>query len=185
MSEPSLSKTHILDEKDINHKLRRIASEILEQHPKTPLAFVGIHTRGVIVADRIYNVLIEDRKEMVKGSLDISLYRDDLDNLGSIPSIKNSDLPFEIEGATVILFDDVLFTGRTIRAAINVLTDYGRPAKIELAVLIDRGNRELPIAPNYTGHTIQTSKKEHICSHFHEIDDEEGVYKLINSERAS
>lgn len=183
MNDHPVSQKLLLSETDISNKIRRIASEILEAFPEKPLAFVGIHTRGVILCDRVFGEISRHRGHITKGTLDISLYRDDLDNLGTIPSIKGSDLPFHVEGANIILFDDVLFTGRTIRAAIDDLIDYGRPAKIELAVLVDRGNRELPICPDYTGHRIKTARDEHIAVRFKEIDGEEGVYQ-INREDA-
>ena len=110
----------------------------------------------------MYEICVSENKTIEFGTLDITLYRDDLDTLGSIPSVQGSDIPFSVEGAVIILFDDVLFTGRTIRSAIDVIMDYGRPAKIELAVLIDRCNRELPIQADYTGRVIETKKTEYI-----------------------
>lgn len=168
----------LLTEQDIASKVERVACEILEAHGSEPVAIVGIHTRGVIFADRVYESLKSRHSKLMRGSLDISLYRDDLDNLGTIPSIKSSDIPFPVDNTHVILFDDVLFTGRTIRAAIDVIMDYGRPAKIELAVLIDRGNRELPISADYVGETLHTIKQDHINVRFKEQDDEEGVFLL-------
>ncbi len=175
-------RTQVLSAGDIDHKVRRIASEVLEKHAGHPLAFVGIHTRGVILADRVHALLRGDHPDITRGTLDISLYRDDLDNLGSIPAIQGSDIPFTVEGATIILFDDVLFTGRTIRAAIDELIDYGRPARIELAVLIDRGNRELPIRADYTGHKLRTSKDEYISVRFEETDGENGIFQIIGDD---
>ena len=182
MNDQALSRTQLLSDTDIANKIRRIASEILEAYPEQPLAFVGIHTRGVIVCDRVLKEVSKHRGEIARGTLDISLYRDDLDNLGTIPSIQGSDLPFDVEGAHIILFDDVLFTGRTIRAALNDLMDYGRPAKIELAVLVDRGNRELPICPDYTGEKINTRRDEYISVRFQEDDEEEGVFQINKEE---
>ena len=167
---------------DVANKTRRLALQILEQHPHGGLHFVGIHTRGVLVAERVRALLKSDLGDIPFGTLDISLYRDDLDDLGSMPALKATDLPFSVDDATIILFDDVLFTGRTIKAAIDALTDYGRPRSIELAVLIDRGNRELPIAPNYVGLTIDTNKNDYIRLRLKEQDDgEDGIYLTTSS----
>lgn len=184
MTDTSSLRTEVLSRADIAHKIQRIAFEILEAHPDRPLAFVGIHTRGVVLAKRVYDCLSAHRSDIVQGTLDIALYRDDIDNLGTIPSIRGSDLPFPVEGAHIILFDDVLFTGRTIRAALDELIDYGRPAKIELAVLVDRGNRELPICPDYLGHRMNTSRAEHVLVCFDETDGAEGVYLVIGGARS-
>lgn len=161
---------------DIANKTRRLALQILERHPQGGLQFVGIHTRGVLVAERVRKHLESDLGEIPLGTLDISLYRDDLDDLGALPSLKSTDIPFSIDDAHIILVDDVLFTGRTIKAAIDALTDYGRPRSIELAVLIDRGNRELPIAPNYVGLEVATTKRDYIRVRLQEHDDEDGIY---------
>lgn len=166
----------VLDEAAIAHKIRRIAAEIDERHPTGPLAFVGIHTRGVVLAQRVAAALAARQADLVAGTLDIALYRDDLDNLGTIPTIRGSDIPFAVEGAVIVLFDDVLFTGRTIRAALDELVDYGRPARIELAVLIDRGHRELPIAADYLGEALQTGRQDHVAVCFEETDGRNGVF---------
>lgn len=178
MSAPKVSETLVLSDLEIENTSQRIAYEILERRPNSPIAFVGIHTRGVIFAERVYSIVSEKNPKVSKGTLDITLYRDDLDNLGTIPSVKGSKIPFNVDGAQIILFDDVLFTGRTIRAAIDVLMDYGRPNKIELAVLVDRGNRELPICPDYTGRVIKTRAGEYVSVRFKEKDGSEGVYLL-------
>ena len=120
----------------------------------------------------------DDRPDIAMGTLDISLYRADLEKLGKIPKALTSDIPFHLDGAHVILFDDVLFTGRTIRAAINSLMDYGRPAGIELAALIDRGCRELPIQADYVGHHHDTTKGDYVRVRLKEFDDEEGIWLL-------
>ncbi len=161
---------------DIANKTRRLALQILERHPQGGLQFVGIHTRGVLVGERVRKLLHEDLGDIPFGTLDISLYRDDLDDLGALPSLKSTDIPFSIDDAHIILFDDVLFTGRTIKAAIDALTDYGRPRSIELAALIDRGNRELPIAPNYVGLQVATTKRDYIRVRLREHDGEDGIY---------
>jgi pyrimidine operon attenuation protein / uracil phosphoribosyltransferase len=178
MNAPKLSKTLVLSEQEIENTSQRIAYEILERRPSSPISFVGIHTRGVIFAERVFNIVSQKNPQITTGTLDITLYRDDLDNLGTIPSVKGCDITFDVNKATIILFDDVLFTGRTIRAAIDVLMDYGRPAKIELAVLIDRGNRELPISADYTGRVVKTRAGEYVSVRFHEKDGSEGVYLL-------
>jgi pyrimidine operon attenuation protein / uracil phosphoribosyltransferase len=177
-----IERRELLDGDGLSHTIRRIASEILDRHGTRPLAFVGIHTRGVVFAERVAAIVEERHAALLRGTIDITLYRDDLDNLGAMPSVKSSDLPFDIEGTSIVLFDDVLFTGRTIRAALNVLMDYGRPARIELAVLVDRGNRELPIGPDYVGRAIKTGKNEHISVRFRETDDADGVSLLRREE---
>ncbi len=161
---------------DLAHKTRRLALQILERHPLGGLQFVGIHTRGVLVGERVRELLRPDLGEIPMGALDISLYRDDLDDLGAMPALKETAIPFSIDDAHIILFDDVLFTGRTIKAAIDALTDYGRPRSIELAVLIDRGNRELPIAPDYVGLKVSTAKNDYIWVRLRELDGEDGIY---------
>lgn len=169
-------ETQLLAAADIRHKIERIAAQIIEAHPGHPLALVGIHTRGAVLCRRVHEILRARGRDAAFGTLDIALYRDDLDNLGTIPSIRGSDLPFPMEGAHIVLFDDVLFTGRTIRAALAELVDYGRPARIELAVLIDRGHRELPIAPDYLGQSIPTERADHVRVCFEETDKREGVF---------
>ncbi len=148
---------------DIDSAINSLASQIEAALPNQPIALIGIRSRGDEVAERLLNRLsqITDR-ELFFGTLDISLYRDDFAHLHSSPSLQQSEIDFPIEGAHVILVDDVLFTGRTIRAALDALSDYGRPASIELAVLIDRGHREMPIQPTYTGLKIDTERSEHI-----------------------
>jgi pyrimidine operon attenuation protein / uracil phosphoribosyltransferase len=124
---------------------------IRENPDGRPIALVGIRSRGDEVAERVLNLLSEDDRELSFGVLDISLYRDDFEHLHENPTLQESDIPFTVDGAHIILVDDVLFTGRTIRAALDALSDYGRPGKVELAVLIDRGHREMPIQPDYVG----------------------------------
>lgn len=172
-----LLEQRILDATDIENKVRRIAAEILEHYPERDRApcFVGIFNRGVTLADRVRAVLADDYDSIESGTLDINLYRDDLDNLGSLPTLQSSDIPFEVTGSRVILFDDVLFTGRTTRAAIGAVMDFGRPAKLELAVLIDRGNRELPIQADYVGCSHQTARDEYVRVRFAETDGEDAI----------
>ncbi len=164
----------------IDTALDRVAASIADRYQDSSPVVAGIHTRGVIVADRLRAKLAALGCGVRSGTLDISLYRDDLDNLGTMPSLKNSDLP-AVDGVDVILVDDVLFTGRTIRAAIDGVTDYGRPRKIELAVLVDRGNRELPIQADYVGETFETERTDYVAVHLNETDGEEGVFLLRKS----
>jgi len=152
----------ILTAEDIAAGVERLASAIREKNPGTPLALVGIRSRGDEVAERVLTLLSEEDRELDFGVLDISLYRDDFEHLHENPSIQESDIPFPLEGAHVILVDDVLFTGRTIRAALDALSDYGRPGKVELAVLIDRGHREMPIQPDYVGISLDTARLDHV-----------------------
>ena len=152
----------ILTAEDIAAGVERLASSIREKNPGKPLALVGIRSRGDEVAERVLTLLSEEDRELEFGVLDISLYRDDFEHLHENPSIQESDIPFPLEGAHVILVDDVLFTGRTIRAALDALSDYGRPGKVELAVLIDRGHREMPIQPDYVGISLDTARLDHV-----------------------
>ena len=140
------------------------------------VAFIGIFTRGVTLANRVSAKLREKGIHKEVGTLDISLYRDDFDNRGpNFPKLESSDIPFSIDGARVILFDEVIYTGRTIRAALDGIMDYGRPAKIELAVLVDRGHREIPIQPDYVGLTVETQMNQYVKVRFTEDDGKEGV----------
>jgi len=151
-----------LNAEDIAAGVERLANAIREKTEGKPLALVGIRSRGDEVAERVLNLLGADDRELSFGVLDISLYRDDFEHLHENPALKESDIPFEVDGAHIILVDDVLFTGRTIRAALDALSDYGRPAKIELAVLIDRGHREMPIQPDYVGIVLDTRRLDHV-----------------------
>lgn len=167
--------SHTLTAEDIAKGIERLAAAIREKTGGKPLALVGIRSRGDEVAERVLNLLSEDDRELSFGVLDISLYRDDFEHLHANPAIKESDLPFEVEGAHIILVDDVLFTGRTIRAALDALSDYGRPAKIELATLIDRGHREMPIQPDYVGIALDTSRMDHVLVSLEGTDGEDLV----------
>ncbi len=154
---------HLLTAEEITAGVERLARAILEKNCGQPIALVGIRSRGDEVAERILTILAEqDDWELAFGVLDISLYRDDFEHLRENPSIQESDIPFAVDGAHIILVDDVLFTGRTIRAALGALADYGRPAKVELAVLIDRGHREMPIQPDYVGIALETRRLDHV-----------------------
>jgi len=150
----------IFNAEDINRAITRIAHEILEKNKGSEnLALVGIRTRGVYLAQRLIRKLNEfGNKEPPLGILDITLYRDDLGKGIQNPELKETDIPFPIDGKKIVLCDDVLYTGRTIRAAIDALIDFGRPASVQLAILIDRGHRELPIRPDYVGKNIPTAR---------------------------
>jgi len=155
-------KAQVLDEQGIDRALRRIAHEILERAGGTDgLALVGIRTRGVSLARRIAERLqaIEGVAVPV-GALDITLYRDDLNLKTEAPVLRGTEIPFPVSGGTIVLVDDVLYTGRTIRAALDAIIDLGRPRMIQLAVLIDRGHRELPIRPDYVGKNLPTARRE-------------------------
>lgn len=151
-----------LNQDEINVGVETLAKAIREKTAGKKIALVGIRSRGDEVAERVLNHLSQDDRELDFGVLDISLYRDDFEHLRENPLLQESDIGFPVDGAHIILVDDVLFTGRTIRAALDALLDYGRPAKIELAVLIDRGHRELPIAPDYVGITLETNRLDHV-----------------------
>ncbi len=157
--------------------LARIAHEILERHPDVKrLALVGVRSRGVPLARRLARLIGEAAgAEPPVGALDIALYRDDFTSLAAQPITKGSDILFSIDGRTLVLVDDVLFTGRTVRAAIDQLIDFGRPARIELAVLVDRGHRELPIRADYVGRALSTSRDEAVQVQVREEDGKDEV----------
>jgi len=154
----------LMDAGRMARTLSRIAHEVLERHPDVKgLALVGIRSRGVPLARRLARLIAEAAgTEPAVGALDIALYRDDFTSLAAQPITKGSDILFSIEGRTVVLVDDVLFTGRTVRAALDQLIDFGRPARIELAVLVDRGHRELPVRADYVGRSLATSRDEQV-----------------------
>ena len=160
----------LLDADAIQRTLSRIAHEIIEQNESLDdVALVGIHTRGVPLAQRLRRLIAERSDvEVESGAVDITFYRDDVQIRGgeaplhAQPVVRATQLDFPLEGRTVILVDDVLYTGRTIRAAIEALFDYGRPARVQLAVLADRGHRELPIRPDYVGKNLPTSREEDV-----------------------
>lgn len=171
----------LVDSDQCRRTVARIAHEIVEHHPDpSALALVGLHTRGVPLAERI-RVLIEEFSGAAPaiGSVDIALYRDDVGvgggRRGVVPVVGETHLDFDIASHAVVLVDDVLFTGRTIRAAIDAVFDYGRPPKVELAVLVDRGHRELPIRPDYVGRNLPTAKGERITVRLAEIDGRDEV----------
>lgn len=170
-----MKETSVLSPEEVKAVIERLAEEIFLAAGQKKIALVGIQTRGVILADRLAEALSARGTPFEQGTLDISLYRDDLSNLAALPQIESSEIPFEVEGAHIVLCDDVLYTGRTIRAAMNVLLDYGRPSCIELVVLADRGRRELPIAADYTGVKVETGAEDYLRVHFQETDREDRV----------
>jgi pyrimidine operon attenuation protein/uracil phosphoribosyltransferase len=151
-----------LSAEDIQQGVERLAAAIREKTQGKAIALIGIRSRGDEVAERLLTLLSEEDRDLSFGVLDISLYRDDFEHLHENPAIQESDITFPVEGAHIILVDDVLFTGRTIRAALDALSDYGRPARVELAVLIDRGHREMPVQPDYVGITLDTRRLDHV-----------------------
>jgi len=179
-------KAQVLDDAALDRALTRIAHEILEKNGGAKdLAFVGLRTRGVTLAQRLAAKIARiDGTTLPVGTLDITLYRDDLDLRGA-PVIRGTDIPFSIKNKTVILVDDVLFTGRTIRAALDALIDLGRPQAIQLATLIDRGHRELPIRPDYVGKNLPTSRKETVAVRMTEHDGEDRVVIEETDEEAN
>ncbi len=169
----------VLDHDDLRRTLVRIAHEIVEKNPESQsLALVGIHTRGAVLARRLHTLVGElTGYEVPLGDLDISFYRDDIPGRdpSAQPIVHSSHLDFDLDGRTVVLVDDVLFTGRTVRAAIDALFDYGRPERVQLAVLADRGHRELPIRPDYVGKNLPTSRDERVFVHLEESDGNDEV----------
>jgi pyrimidine operon attenuation protein/uracil phosphoribosyltransferase len=170
-------KGRLLSASEIERTLVRLAHEIVERNNGAAnLGLVGIKRRGVPLAERIAKLIGTIEKSLVDtGVLDISFYRDDLSTAGPRPVVEKGDIGFDINGRDIILMDDVLYTGRTIRAALDALFDHGRPKSVQLLVLIDRGHRELPIEARYIGRTVPTSRKEIIEVKLREIDDDEQV----------
>jgi pyrimidine operon attenuation protein/uracil phosphoribosyltransferase len=185
------SERVLLDAEALERTLHRIAHEIIEANPDlAAVALVGIHTRGVPLAHRLRDLIEQFAgTEVVLGSVDITFYRDDVQVRGREaplhpqPLVRATKLDFPLEGRTVVLVDDVLYTGRTIRAAIDALFDYGRPARVQLAVICDRGHRELPIRPDYVGKNLPTSRGERIQVQLVEVDEVDRVL-LIAAEEA-
>lgn len=175
-----IPKSKIMDADGIRRAVTRIAHEIVEKNKGTDdLVLIGIRTRGVPIAERIHKRISEfENANIPLGLLDITLYRDDLSTIDVQPIVHETRVPFSIDGKTVILVDDVLYTGRTVRAALDALIDLGRPQRIQLAVLIDRGHRELPIRADYVGKNVPTSNKEIISVCLDETDKAEEVLLL-------
>jgi pyrimidine operon attenuation protein / uracil phosphoribosyltransferase len=170
------ARSRVLTPDGLNRSLRRISHEILERNASCldGLALVGVLTRGVPLARRISaNVRLFEGIELPVGSLDITLHRDDLENVD--PEVRGSNVPFDVTGKTVVLVDDVLYTGRTARAAMDALLELGRPAAVRLAILVDRGHRELPIRADYVGKNVPTARDERVLVNLEETDGEDGV----------
>jgi pyrimidine operon attenuation protein/uracil phosphoribosyltransferase len=174
-----MSEKIVLRHDDLARTLKRIAHEIAEKNPDpSGLAVVGIHTRGALIAQRLHALLSElTGAELPIGDVDISFYRDDVGAKapGDQPVVHASHIDFDPSGRTIVLVDDVLFTGRTVRAAIDALFDYGRPERVQLAVLCDRGHRELPIRPDYVGKNLPTARGERVNVRLEETDDVDEV----------
>ncbi|HHU68995.1 MAG TPA: bifunctional pyr operon transcriptional regulator/uracil phosphoribosyltransferase PyrR [Thermoanaerobacterales bacterium] len=170
-------KASIMDENGINRAISRISYEIIERNKGVDnVALIGIRRRGVPLADRLAKKIREiEGKDLLTGILDITLYRDDLSLIAPQPIVHKTEIPFDVTDVKIVLVDDVLFTGRTVRAALDALIDFGRPQMIQLAVLIDRGHRELPIRADYVGKNVPTSKNELIQVKLKEIDGEDRV----------
>jgi pyrimidine operon attenuation protein/uracil phosphoribosyltransferase len=175
-------KSQLMSASEIDRTLVRLAHEILERtRDLDQLVFIGIRRRGVPMAQRLaQKIEALERRTIPVGSLDIQLYRDDLSTVGNQPVVSATDISFPVTGKDVILMDDVLYTGRTVRAALDALFDHGRPARVQLLVLIDRGHRELPIEARYVGRLVQTSSKEIVEVKFQEID---GAEKVLMAEK--
>ncbi len=170
-------KSKLMDKQEIDRALERIALEILEASRGTEdLVLVGIRTRGVYLAQRLAEKIKQrEGVEIPVGILDITLYRDDLTSVGPQPIVRKTEIPFRITSMKVVLVDDVLYTGRTIRAALDALIDFGRPQTIQLAVLVDRGRRELPIRWDYVGLSVKTTENESVKVMLEEVDGAEEV----------
>ncbi len=163
--------TVALDRDDIRRTLVRIAHEIVEKNPDGNIALVGIHRRGAHLAKRLHALTSELLDSAVPlGSVDIAFYRDDLTIRLTSPIVHSTELGFPVDGRTIVIVDDVLYTGRTVRAAIEAVFDYGRPARLQLATLVDRGHRELPIRPDYVGKNLPTSRQERVYVRVEEVD---------------
>src|SRR5881409_1183928 len=182
----------LLDADGLGRTLSRIAHEIIEANPSLDeVALVGIQTRGVPLAQRLARLIEERAGEAPDlGAVDITFYRDDVRVRGgeaplhAQPVVRETQLDFPLEGRTVVLVDDVLYKGRTIRAAIEALFDYGRPARVQLAVLVDRGHRELPIRPDYVGKNLPTARSERVQVHLVEVDEIDRVLLISESEES-
>jgi pyrimidine operon attenuation protein/uracil phosphoribosyltransferase len=171
------SKQIVQTEKDIETALTQICEQLLSRHPQlNEMVLVGIRTGGVFLAERLRKKILEKRGvELPMGIIDITLYRDDWTRLSQTPEVKKTEIHFPIEDKNVLLVDDVLFTGRTIRAALDALLDLGRPRCVELAVLIDRGHRELPICADYIGKTLEISRQDSVNVELREMADVDQV----------
>jgi pyrimidine operon attenuation protein/uracil phosphoribosyltransferase len=168
--------TVVLDHDDMRRTLVRIAHEIVEKNPDGVIAIVGIHRRGAVLARRLHALTSELlATEVPLGYVDISFYRDDLAIRPTAPIVHATQLDFSVDGRTIVIVDDVLYTGRTVRAAIDEVFDYGRPARVQLAVLVDRGHRELPLRPDYVGKNLPTSQHQRVNVRVKELDGHDEV----------
>jgi pyrimidine operon attenuation protein/uracil phosphoribosyltransferase len=168
--------TVVLDHDDMRRTLVRIAHEIVEKNPDGVIALIGIHRRGALLAQRLHALTSELLDTSVPlGFVDISFYRDDLAIRPSAPIVHATQLDFPVDGRTIVIVDDVLYTGRTVRAAVDEVFDYGRPARVQLAVLVDRGHRELPIRPDYVGKNLPTSQDQRVNVRVEEVDGHDEV----------
>ena len=174
------SEEQLLDAEGLKRTLQRMAFQIMEGRSRTaPLRFVGIRSRGYPLALRLAEtVKAESGQDIAVGAVDITLYRDDLDTTNRWPVLLGTQIPFEIDGADIVLVDDVLFTGRTVRAALNTICDLGRPARVRLAVLVDRGHREIPIQADIVGLSLQTRREQRVKARVKPIDATDEVLKV-------
>jgi pyrimidine operon attenuation protein/uracil phosphoribosyltransferase len=172
------TKAKLVTQEDLVRIVTRLAHEILERNRGSEnLAIIGIHTRGAYIAERISNKIAEiEGKEIPTGYIDATLYRDDFRKRLKQPEVKVTNIPFHIDEMNVVLVDDVLYTGRTVRSALDALMDFGRPNRISLAVLVDRGHREMPIKADFVGKNIPTSIGEEVRVKLKDVDDEDCVY---------
>jgi pyrimidine operon attenuation protein/uracil phosphoribosyltransferase len=168
----------VIDESEIARILERLSFQIIETIPELKeLALIGIHRRGVWLAERIRKIIEKHRGiSLDLGSVDITFFRDDLDEIASLPKAFSTDISFPVTGRVIVLVDDVLYTGRTVKAALDAISEFGRPARILMAALIDRGQREYPIHADFIGKNIPTGKHEEVLVHLSEIDGEDNVY---------
>ncbi len=172
-----VEKAVIMDSSEMTRAIKRMAHEVVEANKGVAdLVLLGIQRRGVSLAGMLGDAISQiEGHDVPRGALDITFYRDDLSTLGPSPKVSSTEMPFDVTGKIIILVDDVLYTGRTVRAALDVIMDWGRPAAIRLAVLVDRGHRELPIRPDFVGKNVPTSQKEIIKVKVREFDDKEEV----------
>ncbi len=179
-----MKKTKIIDSQGFQRTINRLAHEVVEKNKGAEnLVVVGIRTRGDLLARRVAKKIDEiERQPLQVGTLDITLYRDDLRGRLEQPKLQSTDILFDVTGKVIILIDDVLFTGRTIRAALNAIMDIGRPANIQLLVLVDRGHRELPVKADFVGKNVPTSMNQEIKVAMTEIDGEDGVFLIDGAE---
>ena len=180
-----MKKTRLIDTEGVSKLLKRLSHEIIESNTNlSNVAIVGIRTRGDVIAKRVAKIIENISGDKVKlGTLDVTFYRDDFSSNWGSPKVGPSDVTFDVNKINIILIDDVLYTGRTIRAAMDEVFSYGRPASIQLGVLVDRGHRELPIKANYIGKNIPTSLKEHVFVHVKEIDSKDEVFMRAFNEK--